>query len=53
LLVSDNNIEAMTLQINRIFIEPNLANKLTENAKESIKSFDWDMVKKQWKDLLR
>jgi glycosyltransferase involved in cell wall biosynthesis len=53
LLVSDNNIEAMTLQINRIFIEPNLANKLTVNAKESIKSFDWDMVKKQWKDLLR
>ncbi|MGL2964063.1 glycosyltransferase family 4 protein [Flavobacterium sp. RSB2_4_14] len=53
LLVSDDNVEAMTLQINRIFIEPNLANKLTENAKKSIKNFDWDVVKKQWIDLLR
>jgi glycosyltransferase involved in cell wall biosynthesis len=53
LLVSDDAVEAMSNQINRLFVEHNLANKLAENAKNSIKDFDWEIVKKQWLDLLK
>jgi glycosyltransferase involved in cell wall biosynthesis len=53
LLVSDDDIEAMTIQINRLFVEPDLANRLSKNAKDTIKDFDWEIVKKQWIDLLQ
>lgn len=52
LLVNDNDIEEMTNQINRLFSEPNLANNLSDKAKESVKDFDWEIVKKQWIELL-
>ena len=52
LLVNDNNIEGMANQIIRLFNEPNLASSLTENGKELVKDFDWELVKKQWVELL-
>ena len=52
LLVNDDDIDEMTNQINRLFTEANLAKRLSENGKESVKNFDWEIVKKQWIDLL-
>lgn len=52
LLVDDNDIEEMANQINRLFNEPNLAKNISQNAKESVTDFDWEIVKKQWIDLL-
>ncbi len=52
LLVNDDDEEEMTKQIKRIITEPGLANELAQNGKESVKSFDWEVVKKQWIDLL-
>lgn len=52
LLVDDNDIEEMANQINRLFNEPNMANDLSDKAKESVKDFDWEVVKKQWIELL-
>jgi glycosyltransferase involved in cell wall biosynthesis len=52
LLVDDNDSEEMANQINRLFNEPNMASTLSDNAKESVKDFDWEVVKKQWIELL-
>lgn len=52
LLVSDNNSDEMTQQITRIFTEPDIACNLSENAKKTIKNFDWKIVRGQWIDLL-
>ena len=52
LLVNDDDIDGMVNQIIRLFTEPNLANNLSEKGKESIKSFDWELVKKEWIELL-
>lgn len=52
LLVNDNDIEDMANQIKRLMSEADLARTLSEKGKESVKSFDWDVVKKQWVDLL-
>lgn len=52
LLVDDQDIDGMTTQICRLFIEPNLAFNLSEKGKESVKSFDWEIVKNQWLELL-
>lgn len=42
----------MVNQISRLFTEPHLAQNLADNGKESVKSFDWKIVKKQWIELL-
>lgn len=52
LLVTDNDEEGMTQQVNRLFVEANLAHSITKNAKETVQSFDWEIVKKEWTDLL-
>jgi glycosyltransferase involved in cell wall biosynthesis len=52
LLVDDDDVEAMTNQIKRLVAEPGLANVLSQKGKESVKSFDWEVVKKQWVELL-
>lgn len=53
LLVSDNDIEGMIIEIKRLFNDTALADSITKNAKETVKSFDWEIVKKQWEDLLK
>jgi glycosyltransferase involved in cell wall biosynthesis len=52
LLVDDDDIDGMTNQIKRLFTEPNLAHNLSKKGKESVESFDWEVVKKQWIELL-
>ena len=52
LLVNDNDVEDMTNQIIRLFTEQNLANYLLKNGKASVANFDWEIVKKQWRELL-
>jgi glycosyltransferase involved in cell wall biosynthesis len=52
LLVNDNDVEEMSNQIKRLINESNLAQNLSEKGKESVKNFDWEVVKKQWVDLL-
>jgi glycosyltransferase involved in cell wall biosynthesis len=53
LLVGDNQTEEMIRQINRLFTEPKLAENLSQKAKETVQGFDWEIVKKQWMDLLK
>jgi glycosyltransferase involved in cell wall biosynthesis len=53
LLVSDNDTEGMTLQVNRLIEEADLAASIAKNAKETVAVFDWEVVKKQWIDLLQ
>lgn len=52
LLVEDDDAENMIQQINRIIAEPALAASLSQNGKQTVKEFDWEIVKKQWIDLL-
>lgn len=52
LLVNDDDCDGMTNQITRLFTEPNLAYNLSKKGKESVESFDWEIVKKQWIELL-
>ncbi|NNT72595.1 glycosyltransferase family 4 protein [Flavobacterium sp. IMCC34852] len=52
LLVSDDDTDEMTQQVNRLFTEQNLVQSITKNAKETVQSFDWEIVKKEWIDLL-
>lgn len=52
LLVNDDDVDAMTNQINRLLSDSNLAHTLSEKGKESVKNFDWEVVKKQWIELL-
>ncbi len=52
LLVADDDVDDMAEQIKRLIVEPGLAQRLSQNGKELVKDFDWDVVKKQWSDLL-
>lgn len=52
LLVNDDDVEDMTKQINRLINESDLAANLSQKGKESVKDFDWEVVKKQWSELL-
>lgn len=52
LLINDNDAADMTKQIKRILSEPDLASALSCNGKETVKAFDWELVKKQWIELL-
>ena len=52
LLVEDDDVDGMTNQIKRLFTEPNLALSLSKKGKESVESFDWEIVKKEWNELL-
>jgi glycosyltransferase involved in cell wall biosynthesis len=53
LLVSDNDTEGMILQVNRLIEESDLAATIAKNAKETVADFDWEVVKKQWIELLQ
>ena len=53
LLVADNQTDAMIAQISRLFTEPKLAERISLKAKETVQGFDWEIVKKQWMDLLK
>jgi glycosyltransferase involved in cell wall biosynthesis len=53
LLVNDNDLQNMVLQIERLFNEADLPRKLTENGRNLVQNFDWEIVKKQWIELFK
>jgi glycosyltransferase involved in cell wall biosynthesis len=52
LLVDDDDDVGMTNQIKHLFTEPNLALNLSKKGKKSVERFDWEIVKKEWIELL-
>jgi len=52
-LVVKNDAKQMTKEIDNLIKNPLFANKLTVNARRKAESFDWQVVKKQWIDLLK
>ena len=51
LLVSEGDADAMALAVQRILIEPGLAEKLSSNARAKVEQFDWNAVLPQWQEL--
>jgi glycosyltransferase involved in cell wall biosynthesis len=52
LLVPPNDPEAMAQAISRILTDSSLAQRLSENAREKARSFDWSRILPQWDSLL-
>ena len=52
LLVPPNDPEAMAEACRKLILDPDLASKLTKNARAKVEKFDWEQVKFQWLDLL-
>ncbi|NAS29835.1 glycosyltransferase [Flavobacteriaceae bacterium R38] len=52
LLVEKGDAEAMANGIKELLEAPELVEKLTQNAKEKVKSFDWKVVKVKWKEII-
>lgn len=53
LLVPPNDDEAMSAAIERILTEPELAEKLSRNARAKAAQCDWPVILPQWEDLFR
>lgn len=53
LLVPDNDVEKMINEIKKLLNNPKLANQVSENARIFVGDFDWEVVKKQWFELLK
>ena len=51
LLVSPNDPCAMAAAVERILTEPNLAKKLSQNARHKAEQFDWSVVLPKWESL--
>jgi glycosyltransferase involved in cell wall biosynthesis len=52
LLSSDNDITAMVKNIKQLLESPDLAEKLSCNARKRAEAFDWKVIEKQWLELL-
>lgn len=52
LLVEIGDAEAMADKIAEIIRNPDLSAKLSQNARNKAQTFDWEIVKELWKDLL-
>jgi glycosyltransferase involved in cell wall biosynthesis len=52
LLVETGDAEAMADKIAEIIRNPDLSAKLSQNARNKAQTFDWEIVKELWKDLL-
>lgn len=52
LLVESTNVDEMVAAIESLINSSELVQKLTQQAKQKASSFDWEVVKKQWKKLL-
>ena len=52
LLVNENDALEMTQSIIRLITKPTVAVSLTQNASVRIKQLDWNLVKRQWMQLL-
>ncbi len=52
LLVPPNDPDAMADAVRRILTEPELAERLSRNARRKAEQFDWDTILPQWERLL-
>ncbi|WP_420573574.1 glycosyltransferase family 4 protein [Kordia sp.] len=52
LLVKPNNVVEMIFHIKKMVVTPQIAQKLSENGRKKAETFNWEVVKEQWKDLL-
>ncbi len=53
LLIPPNDPEAMAFAIRRILTEPDLAEKLSMNARKKAEQFDWAVILPQWEILFK
>jgi len=53
LLVNDSDSQAMVNAINELIENPELAQKLASNGRRLAEQFDWQIVKNQWKEILK
>ncbi|WP_353777914.1 glycosyltransferase [Winogradskyella sp. 3972H.M.0a.05] len=53
LLVEPNNPEIMVDAVISIIEDESLRKRLAANAREKVEQFDWDIVKKQWFEVLK
>lgn len=53
ILVQPNNVDDFTAAIESILDNPNLGKNLATNARKSVEIFGWDVVKNNWRDLLK
>ena len=52
LMVKKNDIEGMSHAIEKIISDDTLAYRLSKNARKKAQTFDWEIVKYEWKELL-
>jgi glycosyltransferase involved in cell wall biosynthesis len=52
LLVPPNDPQAMAAAVNRLFVEPGLAARISHNARTKVEGFDWSKVLPRWNCLL-
>ena len=53
LLVNDSDSQAMADAINELIKSPELAKELAANGRKLAEQFDWQIVKNQWKEILK
>ena len=52
LLVPSDDPVAMATAIRRLLCEPRLSERLSRNARQKVKQFDWSVIFPQWEELL-
>lgn len=53
LLIADNDTEGMTNAILEIFNNEIFREKITINARNTVESFDWNVIKQKWFEILK
>ncbi|MBA4154168.1 glycosyltransferase family 4 protein [Flavobacterium sp.] len=53
LLVNDSDVDEMVKSITELIENPELARKLSVNGRKEAEQFDWNVVKNQWKEILK
>lgn len=53
LLVDINDSEGMVIAIRTLFSNPNLQKNIISNARKMVESFDWNIIKKDWFEILK
>lgn len=53
LLVGDSDVDGMTNAILEIFNNEILREKITINARNTVESFDWNVIKQKWFEILK
>lgn len=52
LLVEKNNVDAFVNAIKQLVQHPNKTQSMTINARKKVESFSWNLMKKQWMEIL-